>query len=201
VILVDKPERSQAQVLIGQLGADHRREDFPAFLLFNDAFGAGFGGRLFKEVRVKNGWSYYAYSQPILRGKGGLWTIGLAPGNAQAANAVALVRELVDAAHRDGITQEELEQVRSARLNGRPFLADTVRKRIDLELRKQTLGYDRLAATEAMTTITLAEVNEACARFVEPSALVVVLVGTAAELLESLQAQLGPIEVLRYDAL
>ena len=70
VVLVDKPGRTQAQVQITQLGLDHRAPSFPAFQLTNDAFGIGFSGRLMKEVRVARGWSYYAYSYPMLRERG-----------------------------------------------------------------------------------------------------------------------------------
>jgi zinc protease len=198
IILVDKPDRSQAQVVFGSVGIGHTDEDFPAFLLANDAFGVGFGGRLFQEVRVKNGWSYFAYSYPMLRRAEGVWLGGLAPANEQVTDALALVLELCGRTARDGFTAAEIEQVRSARLNGRPFLADTARKRLELELRRLVTGYDRLAATERMAEVTVDEVNRAFARRVDPARLVVAITGTAAALRGPLEARFGPIEIIPY---
>jgi zinc protease len=198
IVLVDKPDRSQAQIVFGSTGIGHQGDDFAAFLLSNDAFGVGFGGRLFQEVRVKNGWSYFAYSYPVLRRGEGAWLGGLAPANAQAVDALALVLELCERTARDGFTADELEQVRAARLNGRPFLADTSRKRLELDLRRQVTGYDRIATTERMASVSLEEANLAFGRRVQPDRLIVAITGTAADLQGPLEARFGPIDIIPY---
>jgi len=196
---VDKPERTQAQVVMGQLGLDQRSEDFPAFLLANDAFGIGFSGRLMKEVRVKRGWSYYAYSYPSMSLRDSDWVLGLAPGAEHVSEAVTLVLDMVAQADKDGFTDEEVDQVRSARLKSRPFLADTARKRLELEITRRVLAYDRLAATAKMESIKLSEVNAAFSELVEPDHLIISIVGTASEIQEKLEETFGPIEVVSYE--
>jgi zinc protease len=200
-LLVDKPERSQAQVRLGCAGLDVRGADFPAFVLFNEAFGTGFGGRLMKEVRVQRGWSYYAYAFPALHGRGADWEIRLAPSNAYAADATALALSLVRVAHADGLTDDEVTQARATRLNGLPFDLDTASKRLELAIRALTLGYDRVAATRAMVGCTPADTLAALRARVEPAGLAVVVLGTASDLRAPLEAALGPFEVIAFDAL
>ena len=202
VVLVDKPDRTQATVRIGQVGLDHQRDDFPDFLLFNDGFGIGFGGRLMKEVRVQRGWSYFAYSYPVLRTRTTDWEATLAPSNEYAADAVKLVLDLIDGAVSDGLTDEELELARGQRVKGRPFLADTARKRLELELNRRRTGYDRLAATDRMEHTTGEEAHAAFVGSVDPSRLVVCVVSTADEVRAALTEKVSAaIEVVDYEDL
>lgn len=182
LLLVDKPDRTQGQVRAGLTGPPrHDQEGFAAFLLANDIFGVGFTGRLMREVRVARGWSYFAYSTPVLWRTADDWVLGLAPSLEQLPDALALVRQLVADAACDGFTERELEQARATRLGAAPFLTDSVRKRLDLELRRRVSGYDRLAATERMRSLTLGEVSAAFSRFVDPDALQLAVVATAAD--------------------
>ena len=63
LIFVDKPERTQTQILIGGLGTHPRDPDHVALSLANTAFGGTFTARLMQEVRAKRGWSYGAYAR------------------------------------------------------------------------------------------------------------------------------------------
>lgn len=200
-LLVDKPERTQAQVMAGQIGPDHTRADFPAFLLANDAFGTGFTSRMFTEVREKRGYSYTAWANPVLRRHHGAWMMGLAPGNEQAGPAVKVVRDLVRDTVSGGFRDEEIALARSARLNGRPFLVDSARKRLDLACRARLVGYDRLAATDAMATLTTADASAAFSAAIRPEDIGFVVVGTASALQGPLEAELGPAEVIPWRAL
>jgi zinc protease len=199
VVLVDKPDRNQAQVRLAYAPINARDPSFPAFVLFNDAFGVGFGGRLMKEVRVKRGWSYFAYSHPILHPACAEFHVSLAPGNDYAVEALALVRAMIREAAEGGITAEEMEQARTTRLNGLPFEIDTAGKRLELAIRARTLGYDRLAASQAMVGLSLADVNRSFGARIRPDRLAMAVVGTASALLEKLEKEVGPVEVVPYD--
>lgn len=197
-LFVDKPERTQAQVMAGHLGPEHTAADFAAFLLANDAFGSGMTSRMFTEIREKRGYSYTAWAHPVLRRRHGAWMLGFAPGNDQAADAIRVARALVADTVAQGFLADEIDRARSARLNGRPFLVDSVRKRLDLAARTRVLGYDRLAATDAMANIDTAGASMAFSREIRPDALAWVVVGTASALLGSLEDVLGPAEVVPY---
>jgi len=62
LVIVDKPERTQTQILIGCLGTHPHDPDHIALHVGSTIFGGTFTARLMKEVRSKRGWSYGAYS-------------------------------------------------------------------------------------------------------------------------------------------
>src|SRR5690606_32750779 len=68
VVIVDKPERTQTQILIGCLGTRPSDEDHTALVVANTVFGGAFSARLMQSIRAERGWSYGAYSSlPIDR--------------------------------------------------------------------------------------------------------------------------------------
>ncbi len=201
VVLVDKPERTQAQILVGHPGIDHKDPGYEAFLLANDAFGVGFSGRLMKEVRVERGWSYYAYSRPSISEGTTDWVMGLAPGSEYAADALQLVIDMAKSADTEGFTPEELKQGQMSRKNGMPFLIDTPSERLALEVDKRRLAYDRIALIQKMGAVSGEQLNAAFAERVQPEAFTIVVVATASEVQPKLEAAFGPVEVWDYSEL
>ena len=94
--------------------------------------------------------------------------------------------DLFDAARTDGFTQEELNQMRSARLKGMLFLVETAIKRLDLEMAKEWIHFDRVENTAAMGSLTVEEVNDAFRDTLERS-LITVIVGTWEDVASALQ--------------
>jgi zinc protease len=191
LVFIDKPERSQAQVCFGTVGLDQNSALFPAFVLGNDCFGGGFQSRLMQEVRVKRGWSYYAYSAPGLGRMAATWKLSLAPDNAHAVDAIQLVRELLTDACAQGFHDEEISQMRQARVNGGPFLIDTAIKRLDLAMNRERIGYDRLAVVEKIKSVPEADVCEAFGHFLQLERMVIVVVGTWSVMQKELEQAFG----------
>src|SRR5262249_29541167 len=67
--IVDKPERTQSQILIGQAAPSWNHPDFYPLHVALTAFGGTFTSKLVEEVRVKRGLSYGA-SARLWRGRG-----------------------------------------------------------------------------------------------------------------------------------
>jgi zinc protease len=63
LVFVDKPERTQTQILIGGLGTSPHDPDHIPLSVANAIFGGSFTSRLMSEVRSKRGWSYGAYAR------------------------------------------------------------------------------------------------------------------------------------------
>lgn len=71
VVVVDKPEQTQAQVRIGARGVQRGHPDYFPLLVMNTVLGGGFTSRLVTEIRVKRGLSYGAGSSyEMLTGSG-----------------------------------------------------------------------------------------------------------------------------------
>jgi zinc protease len=200
VLIVDKPDRAEAQLVAAQLGIEHASADFPAFLLANDAFGVGFGGRLFKEIRGRRGWTYYAYSAPMIRRAHDAWMIGMAPDSAHAAEAIAEAGTLASAVASEGFTDEEFERCQLGRTHGRPFLLATARSRLELALAARLVGFDKLAATDAIAGLDRAAMNAAFARVARPEGWVVTAVATADRVRDAFEERVGPVEVVGWQA-
>jgi len=200
VLIVDKPERTQVQAMVLQPGAAYQADTFPAYLLGNDVVGGfSFQARLMQQVRVERGWSYYAYGFTRTRVHGGPYLAILAPGVEYATDAVSLVIDILGQAKAEGVSQEDLDQARSARVQGAPFLSDTPAKRLDNLFDLHLRGYDEPAYVAAMADVTLDQANAAIAALYDPDNALVVLVATAADVMAGAEA-LGPVTVVPISA-
>ena len=130
LVLVDKPERTQTQILIGCLGTHAHDEDHVALHVGNTIFGGTFTARLMNEVRSKRGWSYGAYSSlPYDRHRRGfsLWTF---PKASDAAACITLELDLLAKWWKDGVTPKELAWAKRYLVRSHAFAIDTAGKRV-----------------------------------------------------------------------
>ncbi len=185
LLIVDKPERSQTQILIGTLGTHPGDDDHTALQVANTIFGGTFTARLTQEVRSKRGWSYGAYSSLAVdrrRQALSLWTF---PKTEDAAPCIALELDLLGTWRREGVTDEELAGAKRYLVRSHAFAIDTASKRVGQRLEREILGLPAdyhegwIARVEA---VTLDEANAAVARRVNDRDLLVTVVGTAADL-------------------
>jgi zinc protease len=193
--IVDKPDRTQAQIHIGQIGARMTDPGFFPLYLGNYAFGGtSFSARLMVEVRVKRGWAYGAYSSFRHGRQPRLWVAQFSPAEKDAAAALAhvtgMIRELKD----KGVTAEEFGFAQRSLVNGAGFMFNTPQKRVENRLLERTLdlpdGFMQAYGPE-LQKVKLEEVNAALKRFVEPDRLAISVVGTAKNLKEPLAKAAG----------
>lgn len=203
IYVVDKPQRTQCQLVLGHLAPPYGSDDFVALMPVETAFGGMFSARLMQEIRVKRGWSYGA-SCRMLRSRAPHWfRISLAPTREVAVDALALTLELYERLAEDGITADEHELAVRHLTGGLPFSIATARQRMRLAVRHELLGLasgypatlpDRLAA------LTPQAVREATARWLRPRDLCAVLVATADDVVPALErAGLAPAEIIPWD--
>ena len=174
-------ESAQAHVLIGQPGIRRNDPDFLALTVGNYVLGGGgFVSRLYSEVREKRGLSYsvYSYFAPALHA--GAFTVGLQTRPDQAAQAIALSRDVVARFVRDGPTEQELQAAKSNLVGGFALRLDSNRKLLDnvANIAWNGLPLNYLDTwTQAVEAITVAEVKSAFARVLRPESMVTVVVG------------------------
>jgi zinc protease len=178
---VDKPERTQTQILIGCLGTHPSDDDYFPLLVANTVFGGTFTARLTQEVRAKRGWSYGAYSSlgyDRRRQAFSMWTF---PKADDAAPCVALQLEMLGEWWKAGITQEELNWAKRYLAQSQAFSCDTAAKRLGLELDEMTSDlprghYARFVAS--VGDVTLEQANRAIQSRLSLDDLTIVVVGT-----------------------
>jgi len=207
LLVVDKPDRTQSQILVGQPGLPRAHPDFLPLAVATSAFGGAFSSRLMQEVRVKRGLSYGA-SAHLTQGRGArALSMSMAPALPQTAETLELVLELWREFVEAGLRDDEVEFAKEHLAASFAFQMATPEDRVDLRTGVELLELppDFLATlVPAIRAVTPEDVREAMACHLDPRALAVTVLSTASELLPQLErARLFPkaaIEVVPYDA-
>ena len=206
VTLVDKPERTQSQILLGHVAPDWRASGFDGLLVATHALGGTFSSRLMDEVRAKRGLSYGAGAL-LGQGRGRkAFVMNVFPSLEQTAETLALVRNIYNDFCKRGITEAELEFARVNLRESFAFNLATPEDRLDLQLTGELAGFPpgHLARfPERMAAVSLDVANEALLRDMRPDDLEIVIVTTADELRPELAAagllEDATVEVVPYD--
>ena len=206
LVLVDKPERTQTQIMIGGIGTSPRDEDHVALSVSNAIFGGSFTSRLMKAVRSERGWSYGAYSRLGIdrqRQAFSLWTF---PQATDAGPCIGLELELLASWVDGGVTPAELDFIKQFLIRSQAFEVDTAPKRLHQALDVEVVGLPKdyhsgFAAKVAQ--VTTEQANAAVKRRILPADLIVVVVGTADEIRETVEKAIGglsSVKVVPFDS-
>ncbi len=204
LILIDKPQRTQCQIVLGHLAPSYGSDDYIALLPLETAFGGLFSSRLMQEIRVARGWSYGAGCR-MGKARAPQWfRLWLAPTADVAADALVLTLGLYDKVAAEGITADEFELAIHHLTGSLPFSRATARQRMRLALRHELVGLPAdfpARLPEVLAALTLDDVNRASAGWLRPSDMCIVMVATADEMAPRLErAGLPPTEIVAYDS-
>jgi len=178
-------DSAQAHVLIGQPGYARRDPDHFALNLGNYILGGGgFVSRLTDEVREKRGLAYSVYSgfSPGLHA--GAFRIAFQTRPDQADEAVKVSRAVLAKFVAEGPTEAELKAAKANLIGGFPLLLDSNRKLLAnvANIAWNDLPLDYLDTwTAKMNAVTVADIQAAFARTLQPGRMVTVIVGGAAK--------------------
>jgi len=193
LIFVDKPERTQTQILIGGLGTAPHDPDHVPLSVANAVFGGSFTSRLMREVRSKRGWSYGAYARLSVdkqRQAFSMWTF---PAATDAAACIALELELLETFVAKGVEPRELAFIKKFLGRSYAFDIDTASKRLHQALDVEVLGLapDYYSGyLDHLAKVTVDQANAAVKARLSVDDLLVVVVGTASELEEKVRASI-----------
>lgn len=206
LVIVDKPERTQTQILIGGLGTHPSDADHFPLAVANTAFGGTFTARLMQEVRAKRGWSYGAYSSlPFDRRRQAfsLWTF---PKAGDAAACIALELEMLESFCEKGLKPAELSWAKRYLVRSHAFSVDTAAKRVGMKLDAELYGlptgyYTRYV--DHLKAVTLEQANLAVKTRLSVEDLLITVVGTESVVGDAIRAaipRLASSDVVPYDA-
>jgi zinc protease len=203
-ILVDKPERTQSQILVGHTAPPRAHADWLALSVGAAVFGGTFTSRLMSEVRVKRGWSYGA-SCRLGRGRhGAAFRMRVFPSNELTASTLTLVLELFEQIVAEGVTAAEVEFALGYLSGSWPFELVTPSDRLGKQLDTILLGLEPgtyARHLKLLAAISADQVNEAIRRWWKPADAVIALTATADDMLPRLQGlPLGELQVVAYDS-
>ncbi|MBW2457766.1 MAG: insulinase family protein [Deltaproteobacteria bacterium] len=191
LVVIDKPDRTQSQLVIGTMGTHTKDDDHVALVVANAAFGGTFTSRLTNEVRSKRGWSYGASSHlpsGQLREAFTMWT---APGADTAADCLSLELDLLAKWRDRGIDAAELAKCQQYLRLSHAFEIDTPKKRLGQKIERDLLDLPEdfhRRWVERVNGVTLDEANQAVRRRISDSALWVSAVATNDAIGDTLRA-------------
>ena len=204
--IIDKPERTQSQILLGHPAPRWSDPDFLPLNIATTAFGGTFTARLMTEVRAKRGLSYGASAR--LGQARGVRPIAVAvsPSLKQTPETLALVLSLWRDWIEGGLRDEEIAFARDYLAASFAFHIATPEDRLDfatsLAVAEMPVDY-RETQVARIRAVTDEEVRGAMARRLRPSDLSITIVSTAKRLktgLEKSGLSFESIAVVAFDS-
>ncbi|MCG8556996.1 MAG: insulinase family protein [Proteobacteria bacterium] len=204
VLIVDKPERTQTQVIIGTLGVRAHDRDALALDVANTVFGGTFTSRLTNEVRSKRGWSYGASSSFGHARHRDAWSMWTFPATRDAVACIKMQLRLLERWVDKGISARELRFAQDYLAKSHAFDIDTPGKRLEEALEIELLGLPRnfgRTYVRRIREVTRSQANRALASHLSYRDLTIVVVATADELRDKLASLpgVGKLEVVPFD--
>ena len=197
LIFVDKPERTQTQIIIGSLGTSAHDDDHVALAVANAIFGGTFTSRLMREIRSKRGWSYGASARLSVDRRRQSFSVWTFPAATDAAACIAVEIDLLEKWIAAGITPKELSFVKKYLARSYAFDVDTASKRLhqalDVELLDLPADYYS-GYVDHVEAVTREAANAAVAKRLSLTDQLYVVVGTAADLLATIQEKISNLE-------
>ncbi|WP_353929886.1 pitrilysin family protein [Okeanomitos corallinicola TIOX110] len=206
VFFVDQPQLTQSNILIGHLGGDFKNPDYPALSVMNGVLN-GFGGRLFNEVRSRQGLAYSVY---------GVWSprfdypgMFIAGGQTRSDATVQFVQALeaeIKRIQNQPITTKELNYAKESTLNSFVFNFQDPSQTLSRLMRYEYYGYPAdflFRYQKAVTATTTADVQNVAKKYLKPENLVTLVVGNQTAIqppLTQLASQVTPIDVTIPDS-
>lgn len=184
--LIDKPERTQTQLVIGVPGLAVSDPRLTSFSVAEHVFGGGsFSARLMTEIRAKRGLSYGAYAFLSPGKEPRYWAFQSFPSSKDAATTLGLSLQLLKDFYERGITNEEFEFARESLLNSEGFRYNTLQKRMENILVERSLdlpiGFIK-STKDRLKAVTRDSANRAVREVIKLESLTILLLGTAESL-------------------
>jgi zinc protease len=201
VFFVNQPQLTQSNVLIGHIGGQFDSPDYAALDVLNGVLN-GFGGRLFNEVRSRQGLAYsvYGYWSPKFDYQG----LFIAGGQTRSDATVQFVKAIQTEIKRlqsEVVAPKELAFAKDSTLNSFVFNFQDPVQTLSRLIRYEYYGYPLdflFSYRRAVEKTTAADVQRVAKKYLKPNNLVTLVVGNQSAInppLTQLSAKVTPIDV------
>ncbi len=202
VFVVEQPQLTQSYVEMGHLGGDFSNPDYPALSVLNDVLN-GFGGRLFNNIRTREGLAYSVY---------GVWSpsydypgVFITGGQTRSATTVPFIRainEEIDKLKKEPISAAELAYAKESTLNSFIFNFQDPAQTLSRLMRYQYYGYPEdflFRYREGVEATTAEDVRRVARTYLKPENMVTLVVGNVEGISPPLSSLGGDVEVTAID--
>ena len=180
VFFVNQPQLTQSSIMIGHLGGMFNSPDYPELDVLNNVLN-GFGGRLFNEVRSRQGLAYSVY---------GAWSprhdypgMFVAGGQTRSDATVQFVRSIKEEIKRmqaQPISAKELAFAKESTINSFVFNFEDPGQTLSRLMRYEYFGYPAdflFRYKKEVEVTTAADVQRVAKQYLKPENFVTLVVG------------------------
>lgn len=180
VFLVNQPQLTQSNILIGHLGGKFNNPDYPSLSVMNEVLN-GFGGRLFNQLRSRQGLAYSVY---------GFWGSNydfpgmfMAGGQTRTETTVTFVQSLIKELERiqtEPITEAELALAKDSILNSFVFKFADSGQILSRLMNYEYYGYPAdflFTYQRGVQATTISDVQRVAQKYLQPNQVVTLVVG------------------------
>ncbi len=185
LFFINQPQLTQSTIHIGHIGGELRSPYHASMAVLNEVLN-GFGGRLFNEIRSRQGLAYsvYAFWSPRFDYNG----IFIGGGSTRSEATVPFVQSMyqeLEKIREQPITETELAFAKDSVLNSFVFNFQTPSQTLSRLIRYEYYGYPDdfvFQFRDGVEQATTASVLEAAQVNLDPEKLITIVVGNAAEI-------------------
>lgn len=178
--MVDKPDLTQSYIQIGHLGGLRNSPDYAALSVMNEVLN-GFSGRLFNEIRSRQGLAYSVYAFWAARYDYPGTFIGGGQTRSDATVAfIGSIKEEINRIRTTPISAAELQQAQDSVLNSFVFNFANPGQTLSRVMTYEYYDYPAdfvFQFQEQVSNTTVEEVQAAAATYLAPEQLVVLVMG------------------------
>ena len=201
IFFVNQPQLTQSYVQIGHIGGQLNSPDYPALDVLNEVLN-GFGGRLFNEVRSRQGLAYsvYGFWSPRYDFPGTFSAGGQTRSDATVP-FIKAVRAEIEKIRTTPVTPEELASAKDQVLNSFVFNFQDPGQTLSRLMRYEYYGYPEdflFRYQRAVKATTIEDVQRVAKKYLQPDKLVTLVVGNASAIvppLTSLSANVTSLDI------
>ncbi|MDY6782141.1 MAG: pitrilysin family protein [Cyanobacteriota bacterium] len=185
IFFVNQPQLTQSYIQMGHIGGLLDSPDYPALSVLNGVLN-GFGGRLFNEVRSRQGLAYVAY---------GYWSarydypgILIAGGQTQSQRTVPFIKAIFSELERirtAPISPEELAYAKESILNSFVFNFQDPSQFLARLIRYEYYDYPKdfiFQYQRAVKSVTAEDVQRVANQYLRPEQILTLVVGSQGEI-------------------
>jgi zinc protease len=188
---VNQPQLNQSSIRVGHLGGLVGSPDYPALSVMNEVL-SSFGGRLFNEIRSRQGLAYSVYASwsPQFDYPG----LFVAGGETRSEATVPFVQSMkkeIERIRNAPISATELKTAKDATLNSFIFNFEDPAQTLSRLMRYEYFGFPSdfiFTYQKGIDKTTIADVQRVAKQYLQPSKLVTVIVGNEAEIKPALSS-------------
>ncbi|MBC7515278.1 MAG: insulinase family protein, partial [Alkalinema sp. FL-bin-369] len=199
IYIANKPDLTQSSIQMGHLGGKVSDKDYPALSVMNEIL-SGFGGRLFNEVRSRQGLAYSVYAawSPQFDYPG----IFVAGGDTKSESTVPFIKSVrseIDRIRTEPVSAQELKRAKDSVENSFIFNFDSPGKVLGRLLKYEYFGYPKdylFQYQKAVAAISVDDIQRAAKKNLQPDRIVTMIVGNTAAINPPLSNLNQPIKTI-----